>query len=741
MNIGVEHRRIWATRLLGGLVFILMTLAAASFPYVERVPADMVRGTLLALFATLLLAVVLWLANTITHTPLVPRERERPPLARGNWFLAGLGTLCMLILAETGGNVAGIEALEAASPHLQFALLVSGCVLLVWGLGGGGRPYFIRQTLGHMQPHHWHEVGLLVALTALAFAVRVYRLEGGFRYFVDELNFALFMPIFEATGQFDILSPFVRQFPATYSYIQFIATRIFGDGLFGLRIISVVFGALTVPVTYLLARFLFDRPTAMAAGLIMVTFPVHVHFSRIGLNNIADPLFGTAALAFLVAGMRYNQRFAFAVAGVCLGLTQYFYEVGRLLYPLAVALWCGWGMLTGYARPYWRGLLLAAGAAALVAMPIYATFYGEDASLIPRVEEQANLGEADEVEGVLAQVGFNDDYLRGLSQTARVYINEPEGVHPYYGGAYGYVLPLMLPFFFLGIAFVMIRFWQMPIILVLTVVLVSFATSLIEKNVIAARFVMTHPALVVLVAVGLRVVVGVLVANWHLLRSQRVMRRAVVVLALAIGLFQGLYYHSAHLVTFNYHFKGYFAYDAEDAIMRATTVDPPHQVHILTIGTVDDVKLNSIMTYFRPAHRGITVWKRETFSPWHMEWEWPTLFFVPIDDEYMIDILRWGYVVQEPERSPEAHYIPDDRELLMIRAAQPLHGPYVPLWAGDDWGEVIPSHSMRGRTCVFDSNWWNLHRTVCMDAHHAQGLYGRWAWEGRFADEAIVGAR
>src|SRR5690606_27829994 len=117
------------------------------------------------------------------------------------------------------------------------------------------------------------------------------------------------------------------------------AQDILGHNLTGLRIFSAVFGTLTVPALYLLARELFDRRTALLAALLLATFPPHIHFSRLGLNNIADPLFGVLALAFLVRGLKRGGLRDYALSGVMLGLTQYFYEGGKLLYPLLFGAW------------------------------------------------------------------------------------------------------------------------------------------------------------------------------------------------------------------------------------------------------------------------------------------------------------------------------------------------------------------------------------------------------------------
>ena len=116
-----------------------------------------------------------------------------------------------------------------------------------------------------------------------------------------------------------------------------------GRNLEGLRILSVIVGTLGIPALYFLAKELFDRKTALLAALMPGRFPPHIQFSRIALNNIVDPLFGTLALAFLVRGLKYNRPLDYALSGAALGLTQYFYEGGRLLFPALILLIAGLG--------------------------------------------------------------------------------------------------------------------------------------------------------------------------------------------------------------------------------------------------------------------------------------------------------------------------------------------------------------------------------------------------------------
>ena len=96
----------------------------------------------------------------------------------------------------------------------------------------------------------------------------------------------------------------------------------------------VVRHTLTIPAVYVLGKRLFDHRTGLLAGALLMAFPPHIHFSRIALNNIVDPCFAVVGFIFLLDGFRTQSRRSYALAGVCFGLTQYFYEGGRIVFPV-----------------------------------------------------------------------------------------------------------------------------------------------------------------------------------------------------------------------------------------------------------------------------------------------------------------------------------------------------------------------------------------------------------------------
>jgi 4-amino-4-deoxy-L-arabinose transferase-like glycosyltransferase len=137
----------------------------------------------------------------------------------------------------------------------------------------------------------------------------------------------------------EVNNPFISywySFPSLYFFIQSLSIRAFGQTTQALRLLSAFVGALTVTATYFTARILFDRRTALVAAIFLAAFNFHINFSRIGLNNIWDGLWYTIVIGALWYGWEREEIKAFMVAGLCLGIAQYFYPSGRtLLMPIA----------------------------------------------------------------------------------------------------------------------------------------------------------------------------------------------------------------------------------------------------------------------------------------------------------------------------------------------------------------------------------------------------------------------
>ncbi len=120
-------------------------------------------------------------------------------------------------------------------------------------------------------------------------------------------------------------------FPALFFYLQSISISWFGQTIAALRLPSALIGGLTVGSVFLLSRKMFGGQTAWFSAVFLCAYHFHVHFSRLGLNNIWDGLWFTAVLGLVWVGWQEERRNTWILAGLALGFAQYFYVTSRFL--------------------------------------------------------------------------------------------------------------------------------------------------------------------------------------------------------------------------------------------------------------------------------------------------------------------------------------------------------------------------------------------------------------------------
>lgn len=517
-----------------------------------------------------------------TDLSLIP---ARLSITHRRVFWAGVAT--MVILAEANGRVLKIPALVETSVHVQFFLLVLGIGLMTFGLGG-------------MQLHwpaiRWRTVALVVALTAVALFLRFWQLDQALRFFVDELNFTDVVREFWGTPNVPLLEPMsgIAAFPFLYPYWQANAIALLGRNLIGLRAVSALIGALTIPAVYLLGRTLFDRKTALIAALLLATFPPHLHFSRLALNNVADPLFGTLGIAFVARGLISSRRGDYALGGALLGLTQYFYEGGRIIFMPVVALWLVGLLVLWGPRLRWRNWLLAGLTALIVALPIYYTLAAIDRPVAARLVNNHTALGVDYWRNLL-ETGFFEDHIRmRIIQPFLVYIQAIEGSF-FYRGETGLILPALVPAFFLGIGYALARLRRPgPLILLLLWLATTFGNSLMVEADQSPRYVLVFPTLMVFAAVGIRYTLPMLLPRFRHLR-------AALMITLVVGLaaYQANYYFNRHLIVYNHQMRSSWGHpDAEDAVLRSLNFPPDTEIHIISAVAPDENFTHGFLRFF-----------------------------------------------------------------------------------------------------------------------------------------------
>jgi 4-amino-4-deoxy-L-arabinose transferase-like glycosyltransferase len=654
-DANIIHYRLYLTILFTVLAVLLMYQSATYL-----VPNAPTADLKIALYYLIVGFIGIGIATLLSfrHLPLPLPTTAHLSRPTTNWILASVGLLALATLTEANCHLLGISQLENLVDYKQFALLITGLFFLTWGLGGGDIP---RRFPRIVTP----ETFAVLALTLLALILRLWHLETAVHKFIDELNFAAFTLKFEDTNTLRLLRPEILAFPNLYAFLQYIGTQIWGHNLFAVRIVSAVFGTLTIPALYLLARQLFDAKTALIAALLLAVFPPHIHHSRLALNNIADPFFGTLALAFIARGLRQNRRLDFAIAGTSLGLTQYFYEGGRLLYPPLILAWLLMGFCLWRPRPQFRSLLIVVLAALVVSAPIYVTLYTGDFATTTRFDQESSkLG----YESIITDSTTRDQYLFNLKRTVLLLVSQPEERHFYYGGTHALLMPFLLPFFLLGIAFTICRFYTPAILIVLWLIATAVGNSLLNDPALTTRYVVVFPALVLLVAVGLSYTTQLL---WHPRLSIRYQSIALTVLVGAFALVQIHDYFGPHLDFYNVQIRYNFTYDGEDAVFRAADFEYGTQVIIFSDNAIDRNYGLAIFDYLARSALLYTI-SPQTLTELRIANIPQTMdnaFFVEPDDEQTIRWLHKYFVLEEPTYSP--YNVPSDQQLVLYYA--PAH--------------------------------------------------------------------
>jgi 4-amino-4-deoxy-L-arabinose transferase-like glycosyltransferase len=554
-------------------------------------------------------------------------DEDYDPLRRWWHRLAILvGIMLMIFVGDISGRILRVENWLPFSEHAQFLMLVTGSILIAWGLAGGFRWEWAGEPIRRWRFWHnladrpmnlWLDLTLMISLFAIALLLRGTAMERAIPGFVDEVSFTFPLPAFDFADEMRLMQPIntVAAFPRLYLYWQWISVQLLGQDLNAFRLPTAILGALTIPALYWLCKHLFDRRTAFVAALILAALPVHLQMSRVGMNNVADPLFGTMAFAFVARGLRYGGRTNYAVAGVMLGWTQYFHEAGRLTLPVIMLawmiglwLWTWWRRReAGRRRPGHLGarFRLVFIAALLTAVPYYYTVIAMCGKFAARVGDvglkpeywQSQAGIISLLEGVS---------LRAQGVLARL-LHMPERIL-YYGGTTPYIHYLLIPFLVLGLAYALWR-WRRPggsLTLLWTFLPLSGIVVLLSE-VMSPRITVFLPALSILVALGIIHITRALVAPAAVaavplerlsLAGQRVAARwsvAAVVLTFALSISLSVYYFGTHLPTFRR--QMYALQPWQQFIFETRTLPSDAEIHTISQPRFEETYLSRVIAF------------------------------------------------------------------------------------------------------------------------------------------------
>ena len=212
-----------------------------------------------------------------------------------------------------------------------------------------------------------------VAIVLLAFGLRVWALADvppGWRD--DELIETLVVSQKMLAGDLRFYYPDASGHEALYHGLNALFLAAFGPTAPGIRLLSALLGTLAVPLTYAVGRRLFGPAVGLTAAALLAVSFWGLMYSRVGIRHVSTPVFALAAFYwFWRAMVRPSSVIPFAAAGLFLGLGfhTYFASRGAPLIPAAFVVYLAL-VAPGALRGRWRGLLVMAAVAGLVALPL-----------------------------------------------------------------------------------------------------------------------------------------------------------------------------------------------------------------------------------------------------------------------------------------------------------------------------------------------------------------------------------
>jgi 4-amino-4-deoxy-L-arabinose transferase-like glycosyltransferase len=229
----------------------------------------------------------------------------------------------------------------------------------------------------------WTELVVVVVLTGLALAVRLYHLPTA----------PVGLHSDEAANGVDILNILSGQHPIFFTantgreplfiYLQALVVALLGATPFALRLTSALLGTATVPAVYWMVREAWHdtaemrRWAAFWTALFLALSYWHINFSRIGLRAIMLPLMAALAFAWFWRAWRHlagGDRFPWLdliLCGLFVGGSLYTYTAARFVPVLLVCVAAAGALGPGRSSAHTRRIAIGVGVIAATALIVF----------------------------------------------------------------------------------------------------------------------------------------------------------------------------------------------------------------------------------------------------------------------------------------------------------------------------------------------------------------------------------
>lgn len=197
----------------------------------------------------------------------------------------------------------------------------------------------IHQLLSHSSVT---DIGIALAVVIGTFFLYLYRLtEITPGAWGDEITLGLMVEELSKLRAFTPFLPTNLGHPTPLIYLSWICIQLMGKSLISLRIVSVLFGGLSVGAMYFLLRLYFNKVESGLGAVLLATSYIFVIVSRFAYEMSASVFFFILSLICLVWYYRKKSESVLILFAVMLGLGMYTYlafrSVAVILFILALS--------------------------------------------------------------------------------------------------------------------------------------------------------------------------------------------------------------------------------------------------------------------------------------------------------------------------------------------------------------------------------------------------------------------
>jgi Dolichyl-phosphate-mannose-protein mannosyltransferase len=438
-----------------------------------------------------------------------PTRVERIAKEIARWFHLSEWQITLLFTSPFLSYIAFITAGEGGQMIIPIAAIL-GWILAIGTVISGS-------FTGSIPKPKWKPVAVIlpITLTIIAFSIRAFALGRIPIVLTGDEGSSGIAALGPIHG--DINNPFISSwfsFPSLFFFIQSLSIRIFGQTTQALRLVSAFAGALTVTATYFTARVLFDRRTALVAAIFLTAYSYHINFSRIGLNNIWGGLWYTIVIGAVWYGWEHEEGKAFILAGLCLGIAQYFYPSGRVLILPIMA----WFAIMAFVnrekfKRVFPNTLIMLLISFVVVLPLGLFYIHHPDEFMAPFNRVSIFGP---ILSSLIQSSSRLIWLILLMQITKglsAFTNIP--INAWYRPGIPLLLPLPASLFLLGILILLVRHYKdrFPL-LALWILTFGFIGGLSESTPAAQRYIAAAPVCALLIGYGLSETTGLFERLW-----------------------------------------------------------------------------------------------------------------------------------------------------------------------------------------------------------------------------------